>query len=187
VVDNAAASPQASGSEAAGKAALTAGEPPAAQVTLTDEQIAAITDGANSAEINQATVARTKSKNQAVLKFAAMMITHHGDAQKKQAKLKLKLEESKLSQTLVEESNDTLSSLKAKTGAEFDKAYAASQVEGHQKVLNTINAHLLTSVKSPELKAYLEEIKPTVEKHLEEAKTLQASLEKGKTSVSSGK
>ena len=57
---------------------------------LSDEQIAAITDAANTAEIEQAKLAESKSKDAGVKRFAAMMIAHHGAAKQKQAKLKIK-------------------------------------------------------------------------------------------------
>ncbi|MFZ5892498.1 MAG: DUF4142 domain-containing protein [Myxococcota bacterium] len=144
--------------------------------TLSDAQIGAITEGANSAEIEQAKLARSKSKNQKVLQFAAMMITHHSEAQKKQAKLKLTTAESPLSAQMTADANQILTSLKDKTGMDFDRAYMQAQVEQHQTLLETLNTRLLPSVSSPELKAYLTEIKTRVEQHLESARTTEAGL-----------
>jgi putative membrane protein len=153
--------------------------PPAAPKPdpLTDGQIAAITEAANSSEIAQAKLAQSKSKSADIKKFAAMMIAHHGEAKQKQAKLKLAPEDSGVSTSMAADSASTLNALKADTGADFDKAYITAQVDGHQKVLDTINDRLLPSAKSPELKAYLEEIKPKVEAHLKEAKRLQMNLD----------
>ncbi len=147
--------------------------PPAA---LSDAQIAGITDGANSAEIEQAKLARSKSKNQKVLQFASMMITHHGDAQKKQAKLNITSADSPLSAQMTADANKILTSLKEKSGMDFDRAYMRSQVDAHQTLLDTLNTRLLPSVASPELKAYLTEIKTRVEQHLEAAKTTESTL-----------
>jgi len=150
---------------------------------LNDSQIAAVTEAANSAEIAQAKVAQTKSKDAAVKTFAAMMITHHGEAKQKQAKLKLKTEESGVSTALQADAGATLDALNANSGKDFDKTYIAAQVSGHQKVLDTINDKLLPNVKDERLKAYLEEIKPTVEQHLKRAKQLQESLDSKSSSV----
>lgn len=144
--------------------------------TLNDAQIAAITDGANGAEIEQAKLARSKSKNQKVLQFASMMITHHSEAQKKQAKLNITTAESPLSAQMTKDANEILTSLKDKTGAEFDRSYMRSQVDEHQTLLETLNTRLLPSVSSPELKAYLETIKTRVEQHLEAARTTESGL-----------
>ena len=144
---------------------------------LTDEQIAAITDAANTGEIDQAKLAESKSKDPSVKKFAAMMISMHGAAKMKQAKLKMKTAESATSTAMAADAASTMDTLKMDKGKDFDKAYIAAQVDGHQKVLDTINAKLLPNVKNAELKAYLDEIKPRVEQHLKEAKQLQESYD----------
>lgn len=158
--------------------------PPAPKVEpLTDEQIAAITDAANTAEIAQAKLAQTKSKDAAIKQFATMMISHHGEAKQKQAKLQLKPAESGISTAMQVDADSTMNALKAGNGKDFDQAYVTAQVDGHQKVLDTINDKLLPNVKSPELKAYLEELKPRVEAHLKQAKVLQQSLDSKRSSV----
>lgn len=161
-------------------AASAAPEAPA----LSDEQIAAITEAANSAEIAQAKLAQSRSHDADVKRFAAMMIKHHGAAKAKQAKLKLPTAESRDSSALEAEASSTLDALKKKdSGKAFDKAYIDAQVDAHQKVLDTITGKLLPSVKNAELKAYLDEIKPRVEEHLKEAKALQQNLDSKSSSV----
>jgi putative membrane protein len=156
---------------------------PAKSEPLNDQQIAAITDAANTAEIEQAKLAESKSKDAGVKRFAAMMIMHHGAAKQKQAKLKLKPEESSTSTALKSDAASTLDALKTDKGKDFDKAYIAAQIDGHQKVLDTINDELLPNVKNAELKAYLDEIKPRVEQHLKEAKQLQESFDSKSSST----
>jgi putative membrane protein len=158
--------------DSANKAASVPAAPP-----LTDEQIAAITDAANTAEIAQAKLAESKSKNPEVKRFAAMMIEHHGAAKKKQATLKLTMADSPDSTAMKADADTTLTTLKGDNGKDFDKAYIDAQVDGHQKVLDAINGKLLPSVKSPELKAYLDQIKPKVEQHLAKAKEIQLNFQ----------
>lgn len=153
---------------------------------LTDEQIAAITDAANTAEISEAKIAQGKSKDADVKRFAAMMISHHSQAQQKQAKLKLKTADSGVATTLQTDAASTLNTLKTSTGRDFDKAYVSSQVDAHQKVLDTINDKLLPNVKNPELKAYLDEVKSRVEQHLKEARQLQHNLNSKTDSTPAG-
>jgi len=152
---------------------------------LSDAQIAAVTEAANTAEIAQAKVAQAKSKDAGVKTFAAMMITHHGEAKQKQAKLKLKTEESGLSTAMHADADATLNALKD-SAKNFDQTYIAAQITGHQKVLDAINDKLLPNVKDANLKAYLEEIKPKVEDHLREAKRLQQSLDTKSSSSAVG-
>ena len=166
--------PAASSAEA--KADDEAAAPPKIEM-LSDDQIAAVTDAANTAEIEQAKLAESKSKDADVKRFAAMMIAHHGAAKQKQAKLKIKPAESAVSTGLQADAASTLDALKTDKGKDFDKAYIAAQVDAHQKVLDTINDKLLPNVKNADLKAYLDEIKPRVEQHLKEAKQLQENFD----------
>ncbi len=159
---------------------------PAKVEPLTDEQIAAITDAANSSEIAQAKLAQTKSKDADVKRFAAMMISHHGEAKQKQAKLKIASKESSVSTAMQVDADSTMNALKGDNGKDFDKAYITAQIDGHQKVLDTIESKLLPNVKNPDLKAYLEEIKPRVEEHLKQAKQLQESFDSKSKSSSVG-
>ena len=143
---------------------------------LTDEQIATVTSLANNTEIEQAKLARARSKDEQVLQFAGMMIAHHGDAQQKQNSMSLGSAESTLSRDMVVEGNETLKTLKEKTGAEFDRAYMQAQVQAHQKVLDAIEGKLLPSAKREDLKAYLSELRPRVKQHLEQAERTAAAL-----------
>jgi putative membrane protein len=143
---------------------------------LTDEQIAAITDSVNSSEIEQGKLAQSKSKEPHVKSFAAKMIEHHGKAKRDQAKLKLSEAESPLSRQLQEESQAKLDELKQKSGREFDLAYLDAQVEGHQKVLDAINQDLLPNAKDEKLVSYLQELRPQVEVHLNEARAARAAV-----------
>jgi len=182
----AATSSTATSNTAATAPAATAEAAPAPPA-LSDEQIAAITDAANSAEIAQAKLAESKSKNADVKRFAAMMIKHHGEAKNKQAKLKLQPADSSDSTALKADAESTLDTLKKDNGKDFDKAYIDAQVDGHQKVLDALNQKLLPNVKNADLKAYLDEIKPKVEEHLRQAKELQRNFESKSSATEHGK
>jgi putative membrane protein len=155
----------------------TEATPGTQRAPLTDPQIAAVTDSVNSAEIAQAQIAQARSKNERVRRFAAMMIEHHSQAKAQQAALGLGSAESPLLQQLTQESHATLESLKAKSGADFDRAYMEAQVEGHQKALDTIKYDLQPSAQTPELRSYLENLTPKVTQHLEQARDAQQALQ----------
>ena len=106
--------------------------------------------------------------------------------EKKQAALKLKTEESGVSTAFQSDADATRDALNVGTGGDFDKAYIAAQIKGHQQVLDTINDKLLPNVKDERLKAYLLEIKPTVEQHLRQAKQLQESVDSKSSSTTLG-
>lgn len=162
---------------------------PAKPDTLNDEQIAGITDAANSAEIEQGKLARLKSKDAAVQKFAAKMIAAHEEAKKNQDKLKLKTAESMLGNSLGTEAASALNTLKGAEGKDFDKAYIDAQVNEHQKLLDALNDKLIPNVKNPDLKAYLNQILPHVSRHLQEAQEIQRTVpsKAGAAPAASGK
>lgn len=149
-------------------------------VRLSESQVAMVTELANSAEIEQGKLAQTKAKSPAVKKFAAMMIKHHTEAKTEQAKLYQQLSltptQSQQSTLLKEDADKTLGTLRAADGNNFDVAYMNSQVDAHQKVLDTINQDLLPSAADERLIDGLNKIKATVEAHLNEARSLQAEL-----------
>jgi putative membrane protein len=173
--------PETTGGEAAGASSIPPEPPPPpAPEPLTDEQIAAVTDAANTGEVEQAKLAQKKGKNARVKKFAATMIAHHGQAKQKQSKLlgkaKITPAENALSTQLTEESTRMLETLKTAEGPDFDKAYIDSQVDAHQKVLEAFDTRLIPNAQNPELKASLEEFRTKIEAHLKEAQEIQQLL-----------
>jgi len=148
--------------------------------TLDDRQIAAINDAANNAEIEQARVAEKRAKNPRVKKFAQMMISHHGQAKKDQAKLVTKLKltpsESATGGQLAQESANALAQLKDEK-ENVDYLYITSQVEAHRKVLELLDQRLIPGATSPELAAMLSGFRPKVEAHLTEAMEIQKVLD----------
>jgi putative membrane protein len=149
--------------------AVSGADAPSPASPLSDQQIAAVTDAVNTAEIEQAQLAQSKSTNDKVQSFAGMMIEHHGQAKRKQATLGIAEAESPLSLKLAADTHTTMEQLKQKSGAEFDRAYLQAQVDGHRKVLDAIDKQLLPDAKNPQLKAYLEELRPQVAEHLQRA------------------
>jgi putative membrane protein len=143
--------------------------------SLTDHQIAAIADGANSAEIAQAQLALTKASDPQVRQFATMMIEHHGEAKEELQKLNLSPTESQKSRQMAQKSQETLEQLQQKSGSEFDRAYMQAQLEGHRQVLEALNSDLLPNAKNPELAEYLQKMKPRVESHLRQAEAYNTS------------
>ena len=78
--------------------------------------------------------------------------------------------------TMKEDAQAKMENLKSQKGADFDKAYIASQVEMHQTVLNDLQNTLIPAAKDPQLKTFLETTKTHVQQHLEKAQKLQASM-----------
>jgi putative membrane protein len=148
--------------------------------TLTDADIAAIVVAANTIDIKNAELAKATSKNAAVKKFAAMMITDHTSVNKKATDLVTKLNvtpaENDISRQLVANADAMRDSLGAKKGAAFNKAYIDNEVAYHQAVIDMLDKTLVPDAQNAELKALLESVRPAFMAHLESAKQIQASL-----------
>ena len=155
-------------------------------MNLTDQQIAKITEGVHSAEIEQARLAQQKTNNAQVREFAAMMIEQHTEARQQQSALGLATEKSPLSEKLTRQSQATLNALESKQGADFDQAYIQGQIMAHQQVLETIRAELRPNAQNPQLQVYLQQLEPKVAEHLEHARhakqSLQSSTANGRSS-----
>jgi putative membrane protein len=153
---------------------------PPAQV-LSDEQIAAVANAANSGEIDQAHVAERKAHDARVKQFAKMMVAHHTKAKEQQATLLKKLNvtetENPKSDEMRDHSQKLVASLEAATGPQFDRAYIDLQVNEHEQVLDTIDNVLIPNAKHAELKAALQKFRPQVAAHLQMARDIQGMLE----------
>jgi putative membrane protein len=154
--------------------------PEATAAPLTDGQIAKITTLVNTGEVEQAQLAKTKSKNAAVKKFATTMITQHTQAKQKGTQLAKKAmltpEESPAATELQTKATATLEQLKAADAATFDSAYISSQVTQHQEVLDMLDSQLIPAATNPELKTELEATRTMVQHHLTEAQSIQQGL-----------
>jgi putative membrane protein len=153
-----------------------------AQSGPTDPQIAGIVVTANTIDINAGKLARARTKNKEVSKFARQMITDH-TAVNKQAgalakKLHVKPADSDTSKSLKAGAADNMKNLKGLKGAAFDKAYIDHEVAYHQAVLDAIDKVLIPNAKNAELKDLIVKVRPAIAAHLDHAKMVQADLGK---------
>jgi putative membrane protein len=151
--------------------------------TISDGDIAAITNAANQGEVDQAKLALKKAKSPKVKKFAQLMIDHHSAAISDQTKLvtsaKITPSANMISQQIGTDGASALSTLQSdNSGPDFDKAYIDLQVKEHQDVLTTIDQKLIPNAQNPDLKAALVAFEPKVAEHLKKAQALQAELAK---------
>ncbi len=148
----------------------------------TDNEIVHILTTANNGEIEAAQIAKSKTKNKEVAKFAEHMIADHTktneDIKALDEKLGLEPSNNAVSLTLKAGANTTNSSLKKLNGKKLDVAYADQQVSMHQSLLDMLDKTLIRKAKDSELKAEVEKIRAAVAEHLEHAKEFQASISK---------
>lgn len=153
--------------------------------TLSDAEITAVTSAANNGEIEMAQLAKKNATNNDVKNFAAMMITHHQDAENKgktvATKAKITPSENDDSSHLKSDVSTTIASLKNQKGKDFDKAYMESQVKAHKDVLDMIDNKLIPAAQNAELKTHLAEVRKSVAMHLAKAEEIQQKLDKQAT------
>jgi putative membrane protein len=147
---------------------------------LTDAQIAGVMNAANDAEVQQARIAQQKAKHPRVKKFAAMMISDHGSARKKQQALLDKSgmipSSSNLMTQLNTDAQSTLQSLQSASAGDFDLVYMDAQITAHQQVLVALDRDLIPAAQDAELKALLEEVRPKIAEHLKQAQEIRQLL-----------
>jgi putative membrane protein len=140
---------------------------------LTSQGFANAAAASDRFEIESSKLAQTTSKSAAIKAFADKMITAHTAST-----AKLKTTAAGMSpamtpdDTLSADQQSALDGLKGKTGADFDTAYAAAQVDGHQKTLDALNAYV-ASGDNATLKTFATGLIPTVTAHLNMAKGLK--------------
>jgi putative membrane protein len=153
-----------------GAGALHTGDPPDQAV---QQVIAAIHKG----EVDAAQLAVGKAQNAAVKAYAQnMLAVHQGPA--RQAPSPAAGAASRASDLLVplqEYNTKALAALQQATGPAFDRAYVTSQVSSHGSALQTL-ARLETAAKNDALTDQIRALKGEVQRHMEDARKLQASL-----------
>lgn len=148
-------------------------ETPVAAPAASAGQVFADTASASDAfEIQSSRLAATKAQSAKVKRFAEQMIKAHTEST-----AKLGTAAAAASPAIVPAGRvtpaqqQTLDALASKTGADFDKAYALAQVEGHQATLAALNAYS-ASGDVPQLKKFATDLIPIVTAHLNMARGL---------------
>ena len=144
---------------------------------LTDPEIASVAVTANQVDLNAAKLAKEKSKNADVLKFAAMM-AKDDQCVALVTKLKVTPKDNMLSKKLMTDATATESMLREKTGRKFDMAYMDNEVVYHKAVINTVQNTLIPQAQNEELKGLLEKVLPILKEHLKHAQMVQKMFTK---------
>lgn len=148
--------------------------------TLSDPEVASVAVVANQIDINYAEIAKKKSKDAEVLKFAETMARDHQAVIAQAAALVKKLgvtpKDNAVSQKLLADSKKTIKSLKAKSGKAFNKAYIDNEVAYHKAVIGAVENLLIPETDNKELKDLLQNVIPAFKAHLGHAEMIQKSI-----------
>jgi putative membrane protein len=157
--------------------APSTGEAAVAKETLTESQMAKVTELVNTAEIDQAKLAQRRAKAPGVKQFAEKMIKHHGQALREQTKivqrLKLTPADSATAAKLKSDGEAQLSKLKDVDAASFDAAYVSGQIDAHQQALDLLDSQLIPNAKTSDVVTALQTAREMVAQHLAEARALR--------------
>ena len=150
---------------------------------VTDAQIASIVVTANQVDIDAGQLAQARSANEEVKAFAQLMITDHTEVNRSAvdlaAKLKVTPEDNPISQGLKAQGEKNVADLKKLVGPAFDKAYVDNEVAYHQQVITALDQTLIPGATHEELRALLIKVRPAFVAHLEHARRLQSSTNRG--------
>jgi putative membrane protein len=140
-----------------------------AQAGLNDLEVAHAAYTADVIDIEYAKIALAKTHNAEVKTFAELMIRDHTAVNEGAgallAKLNAKAQDNAFSKALAEGAEKKKAELNALNGAAFDKAYAANELAYHQTVNKIVGETWIPNIKTPELKAFLQQALATFKVH----------------------
>lgn len=144
-----------------------------------DPTIVAIFDAANSADIETGALAATQAHDPRVREFGAMLARDHEQVRQLGRDLA-----KKLGVTPTPPKDDAgakahaaaMASLRAKTGAEFDRAFLQHEVAFHKSVIDAVNGTLLPAIRNEELRALVVKVAPAFQAHMLAAQNLEKKI-----------
>jgi putative membrane protein len=146
----------------------------------TDPEIAHIAVTANRIDSDLAKVAKTKSRNAQVVRFAETMMADHTSVIEQAMALVTKLhvtpQDNDISRALARAAQEATTRLQGLSGAAFDRAYMEREVAYHKAVIDAVRQVLIPNAKNGELQALLEKVAPVLDGHLRHAQEVQAAL-----------
>jgi len=161
---------------------VAAGDRMSARQAINDAQIAAIVVTANQVDIDAGKLAETKGSSQQIKDFGKQMVTDHTGVNKQATdlvtRLKVTPEDNPTAQSLKKGGVDNIKNLNTLSGAAFDKAYIAHEVDYHQAVLDAVDKTLIPGATNADLKALLVKVRQAFQAHLDHAKMVQAAIGK---------
>ena len=149
---------------------------------LSDPEIASVAVTANQIDIDAAKLAKEKSKDQDIIKFAETMINDHqaviNQAVALVKKLNVTPKDNATSQKMSADAANTKKILQSKSGKDFNKAYIDNEVAYHKAVIDAVQNVLIPQAQNAKLKQLLQDIMPALKTHLEHAEMIQKIFNK---------
>ncbi len=152
---------------------------------LDDPTIVAIFDAANAADIETGQLAAERGQSKEVREFGAMLARDHKHVRQMGRDLA-----AKLGVTPTPPADDAgakahaaaMATLRAKRGADFDRAFLQHEAAFHKSVIDAVNATLLPAIKNAELRSLVVTVAPAFQAHMIAAQNLEKQLAGGTAS-----
>jgi putative membrane protein len=126
------------------------------------------------AEVQAGKLGVSKASSPEVKKFAQSMVDDHGK-HLGELRAMAKTKGMQLPSAPAKKHQQAMKKLESASGAEFDKLFMTQMVKDHEDALKLVQ-DTAKNAKDPQLKADAEKTAPVIQKHLEEAKRIAASL-----------
>ena len=126
------------------------------------------------AEVELGKIAQTKAANAEVKNFAKMMVEEHTKANNELKSLAAK-RSINLPATMNSGNQSTLTELQNLVGEEFDREYVAAMVDNHEADVQLFESQAADD-SDPDAKAFAAKTLPTLKKHLDMIKAIQAKM-----------
>jgi putative membrane protein len=160
-----------------------------AKPAMTDANIVAALSVANAGEVAAGELAGSQARDADVKAFGRMMVTDHRamiqETDRVATAAGIVAAQGPTTDSIQRAATATTEALKPLQGADFDRAYIASQVRDHQNTLRALQ-HFADAAQNAELKAMIQGAMPKVQQHLDRATEIQGRLGSTASTATSG-
>ena len=150
-----------------------------AEPAIDDATIVAIFDAANTFDIETGKLGSTNGSSAAVRAVGASLVRDHMNVRQQGRDLARKLGVTPTppaDNPLQAQHTRAMADLKARKGADFDKAFLDHEIAFHQAVIDAVTQQFLPAIKNAELKAFVEKVAPAFQAHLDMCKAARTQI-----------
>lgn len=143
---------------------------------MSDADVVGVLNTVNRSEIEAGQLARDRAASSEVRAYASQMVNEHQLKMHNTTQLARRIgvrpRTPALAQTLENTHREAMTQLRDKSGRDFDRTYLEYQIKMHQQSVNLVE-DTAGSVDHAELKRFLRETRPDLQKHLSAVLSIQ--------------
>ena len=146
---------------------------------LDDPTIVAIFDAANGFDIETGELAAKRGSSREVRDFGAMLARDHKQVRQQGRDLAKRLgvkPTPPADDRMLRDHRAAVQALRAKRGADFDRAFLAHEVAFHKSVIDAVNSTLLPAIQNAEVRDLVVKVAPAFQAHMMAAQQLETKL-----------